>query len=458
MKPSKYNTWVQYQDREFVYNSFTGSLLQVPSSTKKIFETSVQLFDLSVPNALIEAGIVIPDELDELSLLEARYAFGRTAKSHLALTVISSLGCNFDCPYCYEEKRPEIIKSEVEKAILKFVDDRIAKGLETLVVHWLGGEPLLGKKKILAMSDQLLAKAEMNGIEYRSYITTNGSLLTAKTATELVRAGIRRAQITLDGPPEIHDRMRPTRKGSGTFWQILSNIKAVAEIIPVVIRINVDKENYHHINRLLDILEDNHLRDKIEIYVGHLISVNDGAVQPSATYTRPCFNTAEFAATERYFNDSVTERGFKSRVLDGPILTPCMAMREEEYVIGSSGELYKCWKSVGNPNEIVGNISDYANPNSRVHRWLAYDPFEDQECRSCSALPVCMGGCAHHTFDKRLFDDRCTTFRYENKERVLQFIQQVERTACTNNNRPPSHEGSARRFHRPVIYLHPSND
>lgn len=455
MKLSKYNVWAQCRGREFVYNSRTGSLLEVPLGTEQLLSAATAIAESDAPEVLVQGGVILPDSTDELALLRNRYEFGRTAKSHLALTVISSLGCNFDCPYCYEDKRPEIVKPDVERAILKFVDERIAKGLKSIVVQWLGGEPLLGKKNILRMSHEFRARSERHGIDYRSYITTNGSLLTRRVANELVDAGVRRAQITLDGPPEVHDCMRPTRNGAGTFWKILGNMKAVADIIPVVVRINVDKENFVHIDELLDILEHEGLKDKIEVYVGHLISVNDGAAQPSATYTRSCFNTRGFATTERYFNDSATARGFRSRVLDGPILTPCMAMREEEYVIGSMGELYKCWKSVGNNNEVVGNIAEYENLNSRVHRWLTYDPFEDAECVSCSALPVCMGGCAHHTFDRRLFEDRCTTFRYESRHRVVQFIEQVE-SAKSSAGRSIVSEGSARKFHRPVIYLQPN--
>ena len=52
--------------------------------------------------------------------------------------------------------------------------------------------------------------------------------------------------------------------------------------------------------------------------------------------------------------------------------------------MGSEGELYKCWDSVGNKMEVTGTIFDYANPNGRVRRWLDYDPFTNDECRAAS--------------------------------------------------------------------------
>lgn len=426
MRPSAYNVWTRHDGGEYVYNGMSGALLSLPPGLTSFIKDGVSdggSIDDAVLKALISAGVLIADDVDEIRILKNRYEVGKSFPGHMALTIISSLGCNFDCPYCYEEKRPELLKSDVADAIVAFVKDKAERGLTRLKVHWLGGEPLLGKRHLISLSSMLQSICGELNADYSSYVTTNGYLLTRSVAHELVECGILRAQITLDGPPAVHDRMRPTRRGGGTFDKIRKNINDVADVIPIVIRINVDKDNYDQIDELLDILSRDGLAGKIEIYVGHLIQVDDGANQPSASYKSQCFTTREFSSTEKYFNDAAIRKGFTSRVLDGPILTPCMAMRNSEYVIGSKGELYKCWKSVGNNQEIVGNIADFQNPNSRVRRWLGYDPFEDEECRRCIALPVCMGGCAHHAMNPALFEDRCTTYRYHHTERVTQFIE-----------------------------------
>jgi len=72
---------------------------------------------------------------------------------------------------------------------------------------------------------------------------------------------------------------------------------------------------------------------------------------------------------------------------------------------------------------VIGHIDDYQNTNGRMRRWLAYDPFKNDECVSCIALPVCMGGCAHHAMDINLYEDRCGTFRFNYEERVSDFIE-----------------------------------
>jgi uncharacterized protein len=103
-------------------------------------------------------------------------------------------------------------------------------------------------------------------------------------------------------------------------------------------------------------------------------------------------------------------------------------VRANELVVGSKGELYKCWDSVGNDREVIGHIRDYRNTNGRLAKWLRYDPFADAECRSCIALPVCMGGCAHHAMDLLQRENRCGTFRTTYREQVLDFVEWAEAT------------------------------
>ncbi len=53
----------------------------------------------------------------------------------------------------------------------------------------------------------------------------------------------------------------------------------------------------------------------------------------------------------------------------------------------------------------------------RIAPWLGYDPFADDDCLSCIALPGCMGGCAHHDFHGSR-EDRCGSFRLNHREKV----------------------------------------
>lgn len=115
--------------------------------------------------------------------------------------------CNCRCQMCplyhnkeiaqkqEERKNEELPCSEWKKIIQNL---RLA-GLEHL--HFLGGEPFLKEGFI-----DILSFAKKLGM--RISITTNGSLIRGETAQHLIALSIDRIGISLDGPREIHNRIR----------------------------------------------------------------------------------------------------------------------------------------------------------------------------------------------------------------------------------------------------------
>jgi uncharacterized protein len=373
---------------------------------------------------LVRGRMLIADDVDELKLLRRRYETTQSEKKYLGLTLIPSLGCNFDCPYCFEDKFPSVMDERTQRAVMRLVDDQLPK-IDKLSVSWFGGEPLVGKKALMRLSNAFIEHCDRAHVEYSASIITNGYLLTEETCRQLKDAKVSFAQVTIDGPPEVHDRMRPLVNGAGTFWKIVNNLHHAVKYLAVGVRVNIDAENFHELEALLRILADEGFRGKLSVNLGQIVAVNDGHPAPSATYKPACLKNAEFAQIELEFARMAERYGFGSASLPRPTGAPCTAVRVNELVIGSKGELYKCWESVGNPKEVIGHIADYDDPSSRTSKWLKYDPFSNQECRSCIALPVCMGGCAHHAMDPLQYENRCGTFRHTFREQVLEFVERA---------------------------------
>jgi len=209
-----------------------------------------------------------------------------------------------------------------------------------------------------------------------------------------------------------------------------------------VFRMNVDAGNFGVAESLMDILVEEGLSGKLGIYPGQIIAVDDGAPSPSTTYKSRCFTNPEFAQAELKFRAMAAERGFGSPSIPRPARAPCTAVRSNELVIGSKGELYKCWNSVGNSKEVIGHANDYRNVNGRLHKWLKYDPFSNPDCRSCIALPTCMGGCAHHAMDPIQYENRCGTFRHTYREQISTFVDAAESQSVSG----PAHRTVATGF------------
>jgi uncharacterized protein len=430
MKESSYNIWVERSGSSYVYNGISGGVLRMSQDERAAVQRVLNdagARDCS-PKLLERMAIgrmVVPDDADEIELLANRYAATRYDTSRFALTVVTSLGCNFDCPYCFEAKHPSIMSDDVIAAVLDLLDSQLPH-ISDFDVTWFGGEPLVGKRALLTLSDRFIARCDEAGVAYSANITTNGYLLDEATCIALRDRRVGSVQVCLDGPPEIHDRMRPLGNGRPTFWRIVRNLRHAIDYFPISVRMNVDAENILRAEELLRILCDEGLSGKLTVYPGQIVGVNDGSPSPSATYRPPCLTNGEFADAELAFTELATKYGFGAPSLPAPSGAPCTAVRQNELVVGSEGELYKCWDSVGNKQAVTGTIFDYSNPNGRMRRWLDYDPFSDEECTSCIALPVCMGGCAHHGMDVLQHENRCSTFRHTYQEQVLAFVQHAE--------------------------------
>lgn len=428
MKESRYNVWAERPDGAYVYNGVTGTLLRVPLADRAALERMTagdahHGLSIATADKLVQGRMIVADTTDELDLLRARYERSRHNTSSFGLTIVTSLGCNFDCPYCFEAKHPSILSPAVEASVLRVLDDQLPR-IDDFHVTWFGGEPLVGKRPLLALSDGFIERCDRAGVAYDASISTNGYLLNEETCRELADRRVTSAQVGLDGPPEVHNRMRPLVSGGDSFWRIVENLHHAVEHFDVAVRVNVDASNVDCTEELLQILTDEGLAGKLVVYPGHLVGVTDNNA-PSATYRsgNTCYSPAEFATASLQFNQLARDYDFGNTGLPQSAGTPCTAVRANELIVGSDGELYKCWDSVGDPLQVIGHIDDYENLNGRLRRWLKYDPFTNDECMSCMALPVCMGGCAHHAMDINLYEDRCGTFRFNYQERVEDYIE-----------------------------------
>lgn len=435
MRQSRYNIVVERGERTWIHNGLSGQVFSVASDEWSDALAFLDGNDERMPAVetlrdLTVARMLVNDDTDELGVLERRYRTATADRASFALTIVTSLGCNFDCPYCFEDKPAAILDAETERLLLEVLEAQL-ETIERFHVTWYGGEPLLGRDRIDTLSEAFLECTKASGVEYAASIVTNGYLLTPDVARRLRSLEVRYAQITLDGPAETHDLMRPLRNGRGTFDVVLDNVVACADLLPISIRVNLDASNAGEYLRLLDLLVERELAGRVSVYPGQIVAYPDQAGAPSETYRPHCFTLPEFAEVEREFLAAAYERGLAEPSLPKPIASPCTAVRTNELVVGARGELYKCYDNVGNPHEVIGHLRSWQDPNDRVLKWLRYDPFADEGCRSCIALPTCMGGCAHNEMSFP-GDAKCSTFRLTHRRQVEEYAAAAEAGRVSN--------------------------
>jgi uncharacterized protein len=348
-------------------------------------------------NSLVENGFLVEETLDELSALEHTSHTDRDAGQCLSLTVAPTLACNFACDYCFESHSATHMTRETEQALLDFTGRQLTDK-NSLLITWFGGEPTLCLAAIERLQNGFSALATRYKVTLDpASIITNGYLLNRPTALRLRNLGITTAQVTLDGPRELHDTRRKLRNGRGTFDRIIDNIAQSCDILDIVVRINVDKTNIESAVEVVQCLRERSLDTRVNL---HFAQVTASGAACGSIRDR-CFTDYEFSHRLVQLYQRLFTLGI--RIMDYPEVFAgghCGAVSEGSYVVSPTGQLFRCWEELSlDASQSTGDIfSDRLSTLQRqnIERYRRWDPFKLSECRQCDILPICMGGCPLH--------------------------------------------------------------
>lgn len=418
MKQSNYNFLYDLESEEnsvLIYNSRTNALAVMDAKHTHMFNAFVhnkrEITDEEFLKSLVDGGFVVEDDVSELSIIKYQLLSSRFNTKVLALTIAATSDCNFRCIYCYEKnsmKAGSKMTDETKENLIKFIGEQMDT-IEQLSINWYGGEPLLVMDIIEEMSERLIKLCEEKGVAYTAGIVTNGYLLSTEIARRLAVCKVTNMQITIDGPEEIHNKRRPLAGGQGTFKKILENVKDSKGLIDhISIRINTDQENVNETNKLIkDIKEMGVDSENVSFYLGFVESHNDCYLDEKCL-------TAE--AFSKKHLDFMKENGIHlMNAYPALVANFCGADLKNSFVVDSAGLLYKCWNDVGIVERAVGSVAPHDADDTRRYNdllyydYMLYDATEDEECRDCKFLPICMGGCP---FRRRGNGNRCVDKKY----------------------------------------------
>lgn len=287
------------------------------------------------------------------------------------------------------------MNEDTQWALLDYCD-RYLHRAERLRVCWFGGEPTLCLHIIDRIQRGLTQLAEKHQIGIiPGTIVTNGYLLDAGTARHLKDLGITQAQITIDGPEAIHNSRRKLHSGRGTFRQIVDNLSETVDILNINLRINVDKGNVDSVYETIEFLQNLNILSKVKIHFAQVNSTGDVC----ADIRDRCYGDKEFSQTLAEIYRGLYDMGINRvdypRIFGGASF--CGALAEGHFVVSPTGYLFKCWEELStDPGKSIGNIFTAfpgAFQRKNLDAYMAWDPFRMTECRECSILPICMGGC-----------------------------------------------------------------
>jgi uncharacterized protein len=348
---------------------------------------------------LIELGMLVPDRHQEQKeVLQMPAALNRLNNS-LTAAVILGMECNFSCVYCYEGsmKGKKAMSDTTAEHVVAFLKNRFGPDKKKMILDFYGGEPLLYFKRISYFAKSLKPFVEERGGEFFFTLVTNGSLLTRKTVEKLAPLGLRSVKITIDGPPENHNRYRPFKSGKGSFDVILNNVRDCCGLTRIWLGGNFTSDNFQTFPALLDLLE------ATGITPDHLAQVKfDPVMQTNDTFSNPEFTGGCGSINEPWLQDAslfireeILKRGYKT-----PKLSPssCMVDLDDSFTIHYDGGLYKCVSLVGHPEFEAGTVWDGFKDYKEMYN--VHNRVGEEDCKECEYLPLCFGGCRYMEYQR----------------------------------------------------------
>ena len=386
--------------------------------------TPIECYLLSVLEELDENHPIIPRfakrgiicQFDERAALETMGRAACASGRSIGLTICPTMGCNFDCPYCFEDHFAGKMKQEIQDDVVALAGRMLdTAGAKSLHISWFGGEPLLALDVIESLTDRLKALVEERGGDYSAGIITNGYLLTQETADTLGRCCVKSAQVTIDGLEATHNATRYLAGGGPTFERIVSNLRDNKLPFRVSVRHNVHEGNRHEMDALNEFVE------KIAEESGNDIFYYPAPVSGSEVADERGKQVGLLCGTDM---SEVSVRQEAGRFACGRGHY-CGAHSIWAVGIDARGNLQKCWEAVDKPSISFGTAHDWdpanpletaSNPDNLTMYLNTANPVPDEECRECVWLPTCVGGCPH----KRLFSERaCIGFKDDLEAYVL---------------------------------------
>lgn len=345
------------------------------------------------------------DSKDEYEPFIQQFSKRETVVKALCLHIAHD--CNLACRYCFAEEgeyhgRRALMSYEVGKQALDFLiaNSGTRKHLE---VDFFGGEPLMNWEVVKQLVAYGREQEKLHNKEFRFTLTTNGVLLNDEIM-EFANKEMSNVVLSIDGRKEVHDFMRPFRKGAGSYDLIVPKFQKLAES-----RNQTDyyvRGTFTHYNT--DFAKD-------VIHLSELgfeqISVEPVVAAPEDSYALTEEDIPKLLDQYDELAKYILERrkskwiNFFHFMLDlsgGPCvykrLSGC-GSGTEYLAVTPWGDLYPCHQFVGNEKFLMGDVYKGVTNTELREEFKQCNVYAKEDCKNCFAKFFCSGGCAANAYN-----------------------------------------------------------
>ena len=317
-------------------------------------------------------------------------------------------GCNLNCEYCFAGKGEYggedkgLMSLETGKRALDFLIENSGTR-RNLEVDFFGGEPLLNWEVCKELVKYGREKEKEFNKNFRFTLTTNGVLVDDEVI-EFCNKEMGNVVLSLDGRKEVHDRLRKTPLGGGSYDLIVNKFKKFADS-----RNQKDyymRGTYTHFNTdfSADLIHMADLGFK-ELSVEPVVCAPNepwALKESDLPHLKEQYEILANEMLRRYRKgDGFTFYHYMIDLDSGPCIVKRISgcgVGTEYLAVTPSGDLFPCHQFVGENDFKLGNIYEGITKPEILEQFKACNVYSHKECKNCFAKLYCSGGCAANAY------------------------------------------------------------
>ncbi len=330
----------------------------------------------------------------------------------ISLIVKATRLCNLRCTYCHDWRvgRDQVMPFDVMLPLIaRTLQDPAHHAVEFI---WHGGETTLLPLSFYEKAIFLQSQFRRDGQVVRNIIQTNGTRLTEEWIS-FFRANQFAVGISLDGPPELNDRVRVHRSGRGSFSAIARGINLLREGgVAFSALMVIDEEALETgPDRIFDYLLTSGVKSVSFLAAKPLNQPHAAPGTPIAHYVDPArmnvFLSRLYDRWIREGSDSMHIREFDSlgarirgdRAQTCTLLGNCIG---QYFLVEPDGTVAHCDLFDGDDHYTLGSIlhEDFSAIRRRLRLESLSAGWEADRNRmsACPEFTVCQGWCPHENY------------------------------------------------------------
>jgi len=260
MKKTYYQFCTELENQIYLhYNTFSNKFMLLNKKKHDLFELDCQEIkkkDDDFYKELVDNHFIVEDSFNGYEIANYIIKQKMFDSSMYQIVVNTTLDCNLNCWYCYENRiSGSKLKREVVEAIKKNIElEYSCLPYKTLKFSFFGGEPFIEFEKIRDLLSFTKIFCKEKNIELIADFTTNATLIISEHV-KFLKDFECHFQITLDGDRVVHNKIKKDKYNPGdTYQKVIDILRLIDSEIPkhwLAVRINFDNRTLEKIDEII---------------------------------------------------------------------------------------------------------------------------------------------------------------------------------------------------------------